>query len=108
MQIGFYAIFDYTEYDTYGISIYFPDFPQCISCSKTEEEGFVMAKEALELETITMQVYKLPKASNLNDLKLKKHEKAFFISYNTEDLDLTKFTFYDDSGNTLPIEDVHS
>ncbi|BAK98065.1 hypothetical protein OBV_08670 [Oscillibacter valericigenes Sjm18-20] len=55
MQIGYYAVFNYDEYDTkeekYGISILFPDVPECNSCARSEAEGFVMAKEMLELVT---------------------------------------------------------
>ncbi|WDV47447.1 hypothetical protein PV797_07150 [Clostridiaceae bacterium M8S5] len=99
MRIGYYAILNYDdEYDKkeqkYGISIYFHDIPECISCARSEEEGIKMAEEVLKLCTIDMQVYKLPKVTALDDLQLKDNEKAYFITYNTEDLDMSKFAFY--------------
>ncbi|SHK54354.1 type II toxin-antitoxin system HicB family antitoxin [Paramaledivibacter caminithermalis] len=108
MKIGYYAIFDYNEYDekeeAYGISISFPDIPECISCARSEEEGLLMAQEALKLNTLTMQVYELPKMTPLKDINLKDNEKAFYISYNTEDIDLSEFTFYDDEGNVISLQ----
>lgn len=94
MQIGFYAIFDYTEYDTYGISIYFPDLPQCISCSKTEEEGFVMAKEALELETIT-NVAIIPadlKINEIEGIRSEGRKKEYSYIFSTMDMDLEHYS----------------
>ncbi|WP_052356607.1 type II toxin-antitoxin system HicB family antitoxin [Faecalimicrobium dakarense] len=100
MKIGYYAVFNYEEYDKhekeYGIAIEFPDIPECISCARSEKEGLFMAKEVLELVTVNMKVYELPKMSELSDISLKEQEKAFYISYNTEDIDLSEFTFYDD------------
>ncbi|MBU3130494.1 hypothetical protein LGL55_22700 [Clostridium tagluense] len=104
MKIGYYAVFDYTEEETYGISIYFPDIPECISCSKSEKEGFFMAKDVLELITTTMKVYELPKVTPLESIKLNDNEKAFFISFNTEDIDLSTFIFYDDDGNVITMK----
>ena len=34
-------------YDKSGISIFFPDFPGCMSCADTEPEALVMAEDAL-------------------------------------------------------------
>lgn len=98
MKIGYYAIFNYEEYDRneeqYGIGIEFPDIPECISCARTEQEALFMAKEVLEFITANMKVHELPKMSELSDIKLKYNEKAFYISYNTEDIDLSTFTYY--------------
>ncbi|MCR2042688.1 type II toxin-antitoxin system HicB family antitoxin [Anaerosalibacter massiliensis] len=96
MKIGYYAIFNYDEYDEYGISISFPDLPECISCAKTYDEGILMATEALELATFEKKVHEMPKVTPLEDINLSDKEKAVFISYNTEDLDLSTFIFYDE------------
>lgn len=53
-----------------------------------------MAKEVLEFITANMKVHELPKMSELSEIKLKYNEKAFYISYNTEDIDLSTFTYY--------------
>lgn len=99
MKIGYYAVFDYNEYDkkeeSYGIAISFPDIPSCLSSARSEKEGILMAQEALKLTTVNMLVYELPKMTRLEDISLKDNEKAFFISYNTEDIVLSEFTFYD-------------
>lgn len=100
MKIGYYAIFNYEEYDVnekeYGIAITFPDIPECISCARAEKEGFFMAQDVLELVTVNIKVHELPKMSELSEITLKDNEKAFYISYNTEDIDLSKFTFYEE------------
>ncbi|CEH33458.1 hypothetical protein [Romboutsia lituseburensis] len=54
-----------------------------------------MAKEVLEFITSQMKVYELPKMSDLSEITLKDNEKAFYITYNTEDIDQSEFTFYD-------------
>lgn len=99
MKIGYYAIFNYDDYDIneekYGIAIEFPDILECISCARSEEESFLMAKEVLEFITSQMKVYELPKMSDLSEITLKDNEKAFYITYNTEDIDQSEFTFYD-------------
>ena len=99
MQIGYYAVLNYDEYDPkeekYGISILFPDVPECISCARSEAEGFVMAKEVLELVTAFYKVHELPKASALSEIVIAENEKAFFITYNTEDLDMSQFTVFE-------------
>lgn len=98
MQIGYYAVFNYDEYDPseerYGISIFFPDVPECYSCARSEAEGLLMAKEVLELVTAFYKVHELPKASTLSDIILAENEKAFFIVYNTEELDMSQFTVF--------------
>lgn len=101
MQIGYYAIFNYEEYDPkeekYGISIFFPDVPECISCARSEEEGFIMAKDVLELVTAFYKVHELPKVSTLEEITLVENEKPFFIAYNTEELDVSKFTVFENA-----------
>lgn len=105
MQIGYYAIFNYDEYDPseerYGISILFPDVPECCSCARSETEGLLMAKEVLELVTAFYKVHELPKASTLSEIVLAENEKAFFISYNTEDLDMSHFTIFENSPEAI-------
>ncbi len=99
MQIGYYAVFNYDEYDPkeerYGISILFPDVPECNSCARSEGEGLVMAKEVLELVTAFYKVHELPKASALEEIDLSENEKTFFISYFTEELDMNQFTIFE-------------
>ena len=46
------AIFDYAED---GISVEFPDLPGCLTCGSTDEEAFLMAKEALGLHLWGME-----------------------------------------------------
>ena len=105
MQIGYYAILNYDEYDPseerYGISILFPDVPECCSCARSETEGLLMAKEVLELVTAFYKVHELPKASTLSEIALAENEKAFFISYNTEDLDMSHFTIFENSPEAI-------
>lgn len=60
-----------------------------------QEERVLMAKEALEFITSQMKVYELLKMSNLSEITLKDNEKAFYITYNTEDIDQSEFIFYD-------------
>lgn len=99
MKIGYYAVFNYDEYDPteekWGISILFPDIPECNSCARCEKEGFAMAKDVLQLVTAYLYVHELPKASPLEKIVLSKNEKAFFISYNTEELNMEQFIVYD-------------
>lgn len=47
-----------------------------------------MATEVLELTTVEMYIHELPKATRLEDIVLKDKEKAVFICYNTEDINL--------------------
>lgn len=99
MQVGYYAVFNYDEYDPkeekYGISILFPDIPECNSCARSETEGLVMAKEVSELVTAFYKVHELPKVRSLEEITLGENEKAFLITYNTEDLDVSKFTVFE-------------
>lgn len=96
MKIGYYAIFNYDEKlkgnpVEYSISISFPDVPLAISCARTYNEGVFMAKEVLEFITAKLHVYELPKMSTLEDITLKTNEEAVYISYNSEDVDLSTF-----------------
>ena len=96
MKVGYYAIFNYEEYHQieYGISILFPDIPEIASCARTRDEALIMAKEALELATCVMKVHEMPKVTPLEEIKLGDKEEAVFISYNTEEFDLSTIIFY--------------
>ena len=55
-----------------GITITFPDLPGCISCAKTFEEAYTMAKEAMELylEDYVKDLFdSAPKPSKIQDIK---------------------------------------
>ncbi len=43
-----------------GISISFPDVPQCLSCAYDKRQSFRMAKEALELALHGEKIFDLP------------------------------------------------
>jgi len=106
MQIGYYAVFNYDEYDSkeekYGISILFPDVPECNSCARSEGEGLIMAKEVLELVTAFYKVHELPKVSTLEEVALAENEKMYFISYFTEELDMSKFNVFENPPGKEP------
>ena len=43
-----------------GISIAFPDVPECLSCAFTKKQSIIMAKEALALALHHINIDKLP------------------------------------------------
>lgn len=106
MKISYYAIFDYREYDNnqekYGISITFPDIPEANTCARNDEEGMNMALDVLQLSLIKddgswpSKKY-LPKYTPLEQIKLKQYEKAVLIQFDTQDVDLSKFQFFQDN-----------
>lgn len=57
LHIRYPAIF---YIDTDGISISFPDIPECISCAFTKKQALNMAKDALELMLHNMKINNLP------------------------------------------------
>lgn len=75
------AIFNY---DDKQISITFPDLPGCYSCGKDDEDALFMAKDALGLYLVSAEEDKeeLNMPSKLNDINLKKNEKAVLIEVN--------------------------
>lgn len=99
MKIGYYSIFNFDEFDPsgdkYGIAISFPDIPEAISCARTEAEGVEMAADVLQLCTIRKSPEELPASTPLKQIKLLKNEKAVFIEYDTQEVDLSKFTFFE-------------
>lgn len=48
------------EVDTDGISISFPDLPECLSCAFTKRQSYRMAKEALALALHGVKVCEVP------------------------------------------------
>lgn len=62
----FYAVFSDAED---GISITFPDIPECISCAYSPEEALSMAKEALELYLEDMKEEDIPKSRRYNEFE---------------------------------------
>lgn len=76
MKLSYYAVFEYAED---GINITFPDLP-AVSCAMDEEEGVVMAAEALTLCLHGVSVKEVPLPSRLEDITLGDGCKAFSIT----------------------------
>lgn len=76
MKLSYYAVFDYAPD---GINIAFPDVP-ALSCAMDEEEGRVMAAEALALCLHGMPLKDVPSPSRLEDIALRDGCKAFSIT----------------------------
>lgn len=99
LKVGYYSVFNFDEFDPsggkYGIAISFPDIPEAISCARTEAEGIEMARDVLQLCTIRKSPEELPEPTPLSQIELLKSEKAIFIEYDTQEVDLSKFTFYE-------------
>lgn len=98
MHIAYYAVFNYDEQDKieYGISIAFPDVPVANSCARNDAEGLEMALEVLQLALVDDHLNwphpdSLPAPTPLEKIKLQKNEKAFLISFDTEDVDMNQF-----------------
>lgn len=103
MDIKYYAVFNYDEYDSnqekYGISITFPDIPEAVTCARNDKEGLDMALEVLQLVLIKddgswPSENSLPIPTPLNKIKLKPNEKAVLIRYDTQDIDINEFHFF--------------
>lgn len=98
MKIGYYAIFNYDEYDEeeekYGISITFPDVPEANTCARNYNEGVDMALDILQLCLVETEQNCFPEPTPFEKIKLKEKEKAIFIQYETENIDLSKFKFF--------------
>lgn len=103
MDIKYYAVFNYDEYDCnqkkYGISITFPDIPEAVTCARNDKEGLDMALEVLQLVLIKddgswLSENSLPIPTPLNKIKLRQNEKAVLIRYDTQDADMNEFQFF--------------
>ncbi len=103
MEISYYAIFNYQDYDEneekYGIAITFPDVPEANSCARNENEAMDMALEVLQLSLIGDDGRwpareKLPKPTSLEKIRLDQCEKAVLIKFDTDRVDLSKFKFF--------------
>lgn len=97
MEIGYYAVFNYDvpegeERIKYYISVIFPDLG-IATCGCSHEHSIEMGIEAMRLATAFMEVYELPRVSRPDEIELNEGERLVYISYNTEDVDLSKFTF---------------
>ena len=89
MKLSYYAVF---EYAPDGINITFPDV-SALSCAMDEEEGRVMAAEALALCLHGMPLKDVPSPSRLEDIALGDGCKAFSI---TVEMDIQDGTLVSD------------
>lgn len=103
MDIEYYAIFNYDEYDSngekYGISISFPDIPEAVTCARNDKEGLNMASEVLQLVLIKdngawPEMDSLPVSTPLDQIELGQNEKAILIKYKTQDINMKNFQFF--------------
>lgn len=91
MRIGYYAVFNYDEYDfnnrdKAGIAIHFPDFEDAYTCSTTYLEGIKMSVDILALVIIDLfKIKNLPKASSKEEIDLGKNEELVYIEFDTDD-----------------------
>lgn len=86
MDIEYYAIFNYDEYnrneEKYGILITFPDIPEAVTCARNNKEGLNMALEVLQLVLIKGDGSwpardSLPVPTPLDQIELSQNEKRF-------------------------------
>ena len=103
MDIEYYAVFNYNEYDNheerYGIAITFPDIPEANTCARNDKEGIEMALEVLQLSLInddgsSLIPDKSPIPTPLERIELGESEKVFLIKYRTQDIDIRNFQFF--------------
>lgn len=73
------AIFNYD--DKNGISITFPDLPNCVTEGKDEIDALKSARECLGIVLLGMEEdkEKIPSPTSLKNIKTKKNEKAVLI-----------------------------
>ena len=73
------AIFNYD--DENGISITFPDLPNCVTEGKDEIDALKSARECLGIVLLGMEEdkEKIPAPTSLKNIKTKKNEKAVLI-----------------------------
>lgn len=104
MEISYYAIFNYKDYDKnekkYGISITFPDVPEANSCARNEKEAVDMALEVLQLSLIGDDGHwlartALPRHTPIEEIRLHQCEKAVLVKIDTNEVDLSKFKFFE-------------
>lgn len=71
------AVFSYEEI----IDIRFPDFPECITDARNDEEAFVNAKDMLELWLYDMECRGIPfpKRTDLKEIKITSREVVVLI-----------------------------
>lgn len=109
MEISYYAIFNYQEYDDkeekYGIAITFPDVPGANSCARNEKEAMAMALDVLQLLLIGDDGHwstqeELPKPTPLEEIRLGPCEKAVLIQFDTDQVDLSNFKFFEGQKET--------
>lgn len=103
MQISYYAVFDYSEYDEteeeYGISVTFPDISIANTCARNDKEALDMALEVLQLSLMEddgswVSKEDLPEPTPLEKIKLEQYERAVLIEFDTETVELSKFQFF--------------
>lgn len=103
MKIRYYAIFNYSEYEDsqgkYGISIRFPDIPEAVTCARDDKEGFSMALDVLQLSLLGddgswPDEKSLPVPTSLGNIVLEQNEKAVLIQFDTQDVDMSQFQFF--------------
>lgn len=104
MEVSYYAIFDYKNYDKNekkcGISITFPDVPEANSCARNEKEAVDMALDVLQLSLIGDDGRwparsALPPHTPIEKIRLHQCEKAVLIKFDTDEVDLSKFRFFE-------------
>lgn len=76
-NITYNAVF---TYDTDGITITFPDFPECISCGYSRSEAMEMAKEALELCMEGYEGDMKPIPTPASEILVKEHQEIVPIT----------------------------
>lgn len=70
--ITYNAIF---SYDTDGITVTFPDLPECITCGFSREEAIRMATEALELCLESYNSNNMPTPSSFETISLSDNQE---------------------------------
>ena len=73
----------FLEFADDGISISFPDFPECYSCAFNYDEAFKMAYEALELTLHGMDVSNVPEPTVVKN-NLNASKKTIYINIKME------------------------
>lgn len=68
-------------YDNDGINVTFPDLPGCHTFGDTEEDAFLMAKDALEghLYTLESEGDPIPTPTSLHTMSTNKNESALLV-----------------------------
>ena len=104
MKISYYAVFNYQEYDDKeekdGIAITFPDVPAANSCARNESEAMAMALDVLQLLLIGDDGHwptreELPNPTPLEKIRFGPCEKAVLIQFDTDQVDLSQFKFFE-------------